>query len=116
MKTKTFEIEVITTKRVRVILPEWYAKTEAQKDWESGLWRLEGDTPEEKIVDIASYAASMAANHPGGYGHDGVGKMIESPFEKPDYEKNQYQVVAIVTDEDVECEVQSQAAWVSVGL
>lgn len=111
MKTKTFDIEVVTTKRVRVVLPEWYASPEAQQDWEKGLWKLDGDTPDEKAADIAKYAANMAANHGGGYGHDGIGVMIKSPFEKPDYEKNQYQVIAIVTDEGDEQEVLSQSSW-----
>ena len=71
------------------------------------------DTAGEKAADIAKYAANMAANHGGGYGHDGIGVMIESPFEKPDYEKNQYQVIAIVTDEGDEQEVLAQTDWSS---
>lgn len=46
MKTKTFDIEVITTKRVRVALPVWCASPEARQDWEKGLWKLDGDTPD----------------------------------------------------------------------
>ncbi len=113
MKTKTFEIEVVTTKRVRVVLPEWYAQAEAQEDWETGLWMLEGDSCEEKMADIAKYAARMAANFSGGYSHDGVGVMIESPFERPDYGKNRYQVIAIVTDDEDEQEVVAQSDWAS---
>ena len=96
MKTRTFEVEVVTTSSVLVTLPETYDSPEVIAKWERGLWELENG-----IEDIAEYAARMAVYAPSGQ-HDGIGEMITNGYTKPDYEKNKYQVVAIVKDEDTE--------------
>lgn len=106
MKTKTFEIEVVRTCTVKVTLPETLCTPEMIKDWESGLWKLENG-----IDSIAEYAAEMAVGFPGS-DHDGVGKMIENSYTKPDYDKNKYQVTAIIDDDDTEVRVLNQNDWI----
>lgn len=105
MKTKTFEVEVVHTCTVKVILPETYSGDEFIREWESGLWELENGT-----ASVAEYAARMAILHPG-CTHDGVFKMIENDWQKPDYEANKYQVIAITTSDDVDYEITSEGEW-----
>ena len=105
MRTKTYEIEVVRTSRVKVTLPETMSGDEFIKSWEKGLWQLD-----DREASVAEYAARMAVEFPEG-NHDGVGKMITSSWQKPDYAENKYQVVAIVTDDDTEAEVISQEDW-----
>lgn len=104
MKTKSFEIEVVTTKTVRVVIPESYNTEEMIRDWKEGLWYIDG------VSDIAEYAADMSANYPG-HNHDGVGVMIENSYTEPDYKYNPYQVVAYVEREDFETEIISEGEW-----
>lgn len=106
MKTKKYVVEVVSTTEVEITLPERYFREDVQKDWESFLWELEGDTPEEKAQDIAKYAARMAVLYPN-CGHDGIGRMIEDRFTKPDYEINPDCVVAITLSEEDESEILS---------
>lgn len=106
MRTKTYEIEVVRTSRVKVTLPETMSGDEFIESWEKGLWQLD-----DREASVAEYAARMAVEFPEG-NHDGVGKMITRSWQKPDYAENKYQVIAIVTDDDTEAEVISQGDWV----
>lgn len=108
MRTKTYEIEVVRTSRVTVTLPETMSGDEFIKSWEKGLWQLA-----DREASIAKYAARMAVEFPDG-NHDGIGKLIASRWQEPDYTANEYQVVAIVTDDDTEAEVISQEEWKEV--
>lgn len=105
MKLKTFEVEVVRTCTVKVTLPEALCTPESIKEWESCLWKLRNG-----IDSIAEYAANMAVNY-AGYNHDGVGQMIENNFTKPDYEKDPYQVIAIIDEDDTEVRVLNQGEW-----
>jgi hypothetical protein len=105
MKTKTFEIEVIRTCTVKVTLPEALCTDEMIKEWESGLWELD-----QGIDSIAMYAGEMAALYPGS-DHDGIGKLLTESYQKPDYVKNPFAVVAIVEDDDSEVRVVKQDDW-----
>lgn len=66
-KYKEFVFEVVITKEVSIKIPETYMTDKVIEDWESGLWPLDGDTPEEKLQDIAAYAARVKAT-----GEEGV--------------------------------------------
>lgn len=105
MKVKTYEIEVVRTATVRVTLPETMATDEVIKSWESGLWPLEN-----READIATYAARMALEFPDGY-HDGIGRLLTSRFERPDYDKDKHQITAIILNDDCEESVESESAW-----
>lgn len=110
MKVKTFTIEVVRTDIVKVTIPESYLDEEFQKDWESGLWPLDGITPEEKVRDIAKYVALMSLVAPYGQ-HDGIGRIFTSPYEKPDYSKDKYATIAIESLEETESEVLNETGW-----
>lgn len=110
MKVKTFTIEVVRTDVVEVTLPESYFDEGILQDWEKGLWPLDGDTPEEKMKDIAKYVAEMALKAPYG-SHDGIGRIFTSNYEKPDYSKDMYATIAIETLEETESEVLDETGW-----
>lgn len=63
------------------------------------------------MADIAKYAASMAANYVGGSGHDGIGEMIESSWEKPDYTATLHQEIAVVTDDESDEGISKETVW-----
>mgnify|MGYP001455970057 CR=1 FL=1 len=105
MKTKTFEIEVIRTSRVKVTLPITMSEDTFIDEWERGLWGLD-----DREASIAEYAARMAVEFPDSH-HDGIGRLITRSWQKPDYSANEHQVVAIVTEDDTEAEVISQEDW-----
>ena len=108
MKTKTYEIEVVYTYRVKVTLPEVMGSEELTKEWERSLWKLDGG-----IESIAEYAATVVCVAPDRC-HDGIGRVITDSWVRPDYDGNHYQVVAIVETEDVEEEVLSQSHWIEI--
>lgn len=73
MITKTFE--VVTTRKIRVNLPDSFGSDEFIKEWESGLWQLD-----EGVTDIAAYAARIVAEGNEECSNDGVGRMVEESF------------------------------------
>jgi len=105
MRVKTYEIEVVRTATVRVTLPETMATDETIKSWERGLWKLDN-----READIATYAARMAVEFPDS-DHDGIGHLITSAWEKPDYGKQEHQIVAVVLDEESEETINTTSEW-----
>lgn len=99
MKTRTFVIEVTRVDEVTVTVPATYEDPTLLKDWERGLWEIP-----EGIKDIAKYAAEMALVAPNG-SHDGIGMLLTSSWKEPDYERNPYQVKAVVREVDRETEI-----------
>lgn len=110
MKVKTFTIEVVRTDVVEVVIPESYLDEGFQREWENGLWPLDGSTPDEKVEDIAKYVALMSLTAPYGQ-HDGIGRIFTSSYEKPDYSKDMYATIAIETLEETESEVLEKTGW-----
>lgn len=108
MKTKTYRIEVVRTSTVEVTLPISFDDREVIASWENGLWDLESG-----IDSIAEYAAHMAVEHPSG-NHDGIGKLLTSSWETPDFNKNKYQIKAVIVDDNTETDILSQEGWVEL--
>ena len=108
MKTKTYEIEVITTKTIKVVLPETFNDKELLASWERGLWSLP-----KGLDSIAEHAAELLADDEdvGNCNHDGVGRMITSKYRKPDYVADKYQVVAIEESSDIETSILNVTDW-----
>lgn len=109
-KYKEFVFEVVITKEISVKIPETYMSDKVIEDWEGILWTLDGDTPEEKLQDIAAYAAKLKALGYGDYSNDGVGKLYNE-WGSVDFNENPYAVVAEELDEVVEHDLLEGGDW-----
>lgn len=74
----TRRVLVTITKEVEIQIPEKFVNKESLKDWESGLWELEGESHKEKVNSIIKYAARLAADNGGGTAWDGIGQLEPS--------------------------------------
>lgn len=106
IKTKEYLFEVVTTKTVKVILPDSYNKEKELESWERYFHPLENG-----VDSIAEYAAELLARDMGEYHNDGVGKMITNEYTEPDYEKFPFQVVAVEEDDCIEVSLIKAKDW-----
>lgn len=106
MRTKTYTVEVVRTSRVLVTLPETYEKPEVLKEWNEYLFHLANG-----VDTVAEYAGQYAVD----YDHrdiEGVGVLLTSPYDgEPDYEKDKFQVKAIVVDDEIETKILDKTRW-----